>query len=855
MSTTTSDINNNSGSSLLRLDSLRSLRSSATATALAAAQRLDSWNPELRQAYERVVKKQQDRQQQNVEEDFCINIAMKGEPSPSSDDADETSVSSGTDYDDESIKIVKLADSSNRNSNEEQDDAAADNDDDEPIILRVDSSYGSNVDEADDDDDNNDSYSYSSRESNSYDQQADEHGLLLRCSVSASCPAASKNTTTSEEVRRMISEVQSVEQVQENTMSHTFAPAPTTTTTPPLAVVATIVKQAEEPSLLLTHDDDGCEQEETEAEAEAPPPPTTIESSTGVKQPEAPLEEEEEEQQQQAPISREPPGILATQEACWVDEASTVYSQDECSQASSFYMGEYEDDEEQYDENMSIDERLPHQQADFSELKAAPSDELDTDAVVVLATVESQQQPDGGRLSHDDASSVVAAKTGYDVDVPDETSGLYLAEDDISVELNSTEHAHDNGEAAGLIAAMLKDSVTKEDIALTVPCHKPPFIKHTEEETTNSSSVAPSQPKKSTVKLAAKDERQSNSSPSAKVRSSTVERRDTSGKKKKKAAVKPDKKDTTKKGRSSRTPKGKAKRAPVVYGQSARKSAIAKRGPVDLDVSWHSHSSETTAYILNEQQEEKLLEEYAASIAAAAIMEAKTKEQKKREALESIAPAAETNATAEPPKKSETRERSVTTVERTAEAPIQEAKSPKKSETLERSMATVASTAKVSIPKEEAPLPSEFVTREQQMNDSSLRRMPLEAVLLRRFDLKFQEAASLVADARIHVGVAGPNKWGPWTNELYEECEKLYKLKFCGGEEQEEEDVVIMNWPKFLAPVDGLRAPTDADFASSSCNSAESAASSCWESSTGWSSVWDGMCFSTVTSVCAQPTS
>ena len=138
----------------------------------------------------------------------------------------------------------------------------------------------------------------------------------------------------------------------------------------------------------------------------------------------------------------------------------------------------------------------------------------------------------------------------------------------------------------------------------------------------------------------------------------------------------------------------------------------------------------------------------------------------------------------------------------------------------------------------------EFQTREQQLSDLELRNMPLEAVLLRRFDLGFQEAASLVSDARINIGAS---KWEPWTDELYDECQMLYSLKFV-RDGQAKDTVVIMDWPKFLAPGHGLRIPADAnaETASSSGNSVGSAASAGsrnFESSTGWSSVWDGTYF------------
>lgn len=803
-------------SSLSRLGSLRSLRNSATATALAAAQRLESLHPELRQAYERVLKNDRP-EQQHVEEDFYINITMKGEPLPSSaeshTDADETYVSSGTDYDDESIKVAKIVEDTTRSNKEEH------KDDEEPMIVhRVDSSYGADVDKVD-------SVMDDSPCESSIEQ---EKPGLLRCSSAPSCPAA--HIMITEEVRR-INEVVIVEEgAQENTMVNKSAPT-TTTTTPP-STVATIESQPEEP-LLPTNDDERAKEVTDEKAA----------STTDEQPEEEPLQTDEEEplkddeSEEEAPISREPPGILATQEACWVDETSTEYSEDESSQ-TPFYI----EDEEEKDGGMSFEELISPQQSYFSEVQELSSNEIDEDAVI-----DSSQQPGGAKLSDDDASSVAAGKTGYDVDCQDEASGLYQAEDAISVELNYDNNADHDAEADGLVAVMLKDSVTKEDLARAARTTTSiaPVIKRTDKETTNSNSAAAlPQPEKTKVEVETNDKPQSNSSSAANVRSTTVECQEKLQEEKKKAAVKPEKKESVQERCNSSPKKNKPNKYPVAYGQSARKSTskktktVKRTGPVDLDVSWHSNSSETTEFILNDLQEDRLLEEYEASIAAAAKIETNSEEHKKCRTL--LASAATTTIhTAEAPKRSEVLESSVAIVESNADASIQKVKHAGKRETRERSMAKVAPTAEASIPKAEPPLPTEFESRERQLNDSSLRSMPLEAVLMRRFDLKFQEAASLVADARINMGGGSPS-WVPWTNELYEECEKLYKLKYCGDDEHEEEKVVIMNWPKFLAPVDGLRAPTHADFASSSGNSTDSAASSCLESSTGWSSVWDG---------------
>ena len=134
-------------------------------------------------------------------------------------------------------------------------------------------------------------------------------------------------------------------------------------------------------------------------------------------------------------------------------------------------------------------------------------------------------------------------------------------------------------------------------------------------------------------------------------------------------------------------------------------------------------------------------------------------------------------------------------------------------------------------------VPTEFETREQQLGKRSLRSTPLEAVLLRRYDLMYEQVFRLVADARTNIGAS---KGEPWTDELYEECEKLYDLMYR-PDEPDEATAVVVYWPKFFPPSQGLRAPVDDDFSGSvrSSSSNNSTDPSCWESSTGWSSVWD----------------
>lgn len=136
-------------------------------------------------------------------------------------------------------------------------------------------------------------------------------------------------------------------------------------------------------------------------------------------------------------------------------------------------------------------------------------------------------------------------------------------------------------------------------------------------------------------------------------------------------------------------------------------------------------------------------------------------------------------------------------------------------------------------------------TRENHLTDPSARSTPLEALMLRRFDLTYQDAVSLVADARANLSAS---RCTPWTDELYNECERLNEFhhpkettsaKDLGNKES-------ANWPA-AASSNGnseeqhgapLRAPREEDFASvkddNSCDQ-----SSGWESASGWSSIWD----------------
>jgi hypothetical protein len=131
-------------------------------------------------------------------------------------------------------------------------------------------------------------------------------------------------------------------------------------------------------------------------------------------------------------------------------------------------------------------------------------------------------------------------------------------------------------------------------------------------------------------------------------------------------------------------------------------------------------------------------------------------------------------------------------------------------------------------------------TRENHLNDPTNRSISLEALMLRRFDLKYEDAACLVADARSNLNAS---KWEPWTDELYSECEKLYEIAYGPNVDMnmlDDGDIWSPDDSDVLMSLEGnpvLRAPKNEDYASIGQNLSD-CGSIGWQSTSGWSSVW-----------------
>jgi len=104
--------------------------------------------------------------------------------------------------------------------------------------------------------------------------------------------------------------------------------------------------------------------------------------------------------------------------------------------------------------------------------------------------------------------------------------------------------------------------------------------------------------------------------------------------------------------------------------------------------------------------------------------------------------------------------------------------------------------------------------RMRHLLDPWARLAPLEDLMRDRFGMTDDAAASLVANARTSIGA---NKWEPWTDELYIECERLHNSN--------------RSKPSLKAKKKYVAALIE-DRDDISCASG-------WSATTGWSSVWD----------------